>query len=130
MFKSIKATDNELLLSEEIYLSDLEDEELQNHFQISNFRLVTNKRSYGPFGCTDSHVRKPVTIHIDKGDVIAQAVTSFIYPNDDDEPVSYSDSKCFSFFVSFHIGLCGTACALKSFLIFCHGLGMVPSWDT
>ena len=100
MFKSIKATDIVLLESKEIYLSDLEDEELQNHFQISNFRLVTNKRSYGPFGCTDSLVRKPVTILIDKGDVIAQAVTSFIFPNDNDEPVYYSDSKCFSFYVS------------------------------
>ena len=100
MFKSLKAVDVELLLSEEIYLSDLEENELEKYFQLSNFRLVTNKTSYGPFGCSDSPLRKPVAVPIENGNVLAQAMSSFIYPNDDDEPVHYSNSKCFSFYVS------------------------------
>ena len=100
MFKSLKAVDVELLQSNEIYLSDLEENELENYFQLSNFRLVTNKTSYGPFGCSDSPFRKPVAVPIENGNVVAQAMSSFIYPNDDVEPVHFTNSKCFSFYVS------------------------------
>ena len=81
-------------------------DEWETYFQLSNFRLVTNNTIYGPYGSSDSRVnrriqRKPVIIPIDNGDVVAQAINSFIYPNKDDEPVHLTNRKCFSFYVSF-----------------------------
>ena len=70
-------------------------------FKLSNFRLMTNKTSYGPFGFPDFRVRKPVIIPIHNGDVVAQAISKFIYSNEDYEPVRLTNQKCFSFYVSF-----------------------------
>ena len=101
VFKSIKAVDEELLASEDIELSELEGEELENHFKLSNFCLVTNKgHKHGPFG-TNILARNPVSISIDEGNVLAHLTLNFIYANDDCEPVTISNDKCFSFYVSF-----------------------------
>ena len=104
VFKSIKAVDEELLASEDIELSELEGEALENHFKLSNLFLVTNKgQKYGPFG-TNILARNPVSISIDEGNVFAHLTLNFIYPNMIDneyEPVTLSNGKCFSFYVSF-----------------------------
>ena len=76
-------------------------DEWETYFQLSNFRLVTNKTSYGPFGFSDSLVRKPVIIPIDNGDVVNQAISSFIFPDGGNEPFHFTNRKCFSFYVSF-----------------------------
>ena len=101
VFKSIKAVDEELLASEDIELSELEGEALENHFKLSNLCLVTNKgQKYGPFG-TNILARNPVSISIDEGNVLAHLTVNFIYANDDREPVTISNDTCFSFYVSF-----------------------------
>ena len=101
MFKSIKAVDMELLESKNIELSELEGEELENHFKLSNLCLVTNKgHTHGPFG-TNKLARNPVSISIDKGNVLAHLTLNFIYANEYDEPVPLSNGKCMSFYVSF-----------------------------
>ena len=75
----------------------MEDEELKKYFLPSKFCLISSEgHTYGPFG-TDSFGRKPVTILIDNGDVIAQATSSFIY---DDGRETFKNDKCFSFYVS------------------------------
>jgi len=101
VFKSIKAVDEELLASEGIELSELEGEELENYFKLSNLCLVTNKgHRHGPFG-TNVLARNPVSISIDKGNVLAHLTLNFIYPDEYSEPVPLSNGKCFSFYVSF-----------------------------
>ena len=79
MFNSVEATDKfELLRSKNIELEELEDEELKKYFLPSNlFIFSSDDHTYGPFG-TDSIGRKPVTIQIGNGDVLAQATSSFI----------------------------------------------------
>ena len=67
---------------EDIFLEEFEEKEWETYFRLHNFRLVTNKTSYGPFGFSDKRVRKPVIIPIDNGNVVAQAISSFIYPNE------------------------------------------------
>ena len=100
VFKSIKAVDEELLASEGIELSELEGEELENHFKLSNLCLVTNKGlTHGPFG-TNVLARNPVTICIDNGNVLDHATSNFIYLNEYCEPVTLSNDRCFSFYVS------------------------------
>ena len=103
VFKSIKAVDEELLASEGIELSELEGEDLENHFKLSNLCLVTNKgQKYGPFG-TNILARNPVSISIDEGNVFAHLTLNFIYPimiDNKYEPVTLSNGKCFSFYVS------------------------------
>ena len=98
MFNSVEATDElELRDCGDIELRNLEYEELKKYFVPSNFSLISNTgHKYGPFG-TDSFGRKPVTILIDNGDVIAQATSSFIY---DDDEKTFKNDKCFSFYVS------------------------------
>ena len=101
VFKSIKAVDEELLASEDIELSELEGEALENHFKLSNLCLVTNKgQKYGPFG-TNILARNQVSISIDEGNVLAHLTLNFIYPDEHCEPVTLSNGKCFSFYVSF-----------------------------
>ena len=96
--KSMKAVDEELLASE---LWELEGEELENHFKLSNLCLVTNKgQKYGPFG-TNILARNPVSISIDEGNVLSHLTLNFIYPGKYCEPVTLSNGKCFSFYVSF-----------------------------
>ena len=102
VFKSIKAVDGELLKSENIYLSELKGEELENYFKLSNFCLVTNKgHTHGPFG-TNLLARKPVTICIDNGNVLDHATNNFIYANENSEHFAVSNVRCFSFYVSSH----------------------------
>ena len=98
MFNSVKATDDiELRKSKHIYLDDLEDEEFKKYFVPSNFCLISSDgHKYGPFG-TDSLGRKPVTIQIGNGDVLAQATSSFIYYYGEK---TFKNDKCFSFYVS------------------------------
>ena len=75
----------------------MEDEELKKYFVPSNFCLISNHgHKYGPFG-TDSLGRKPVTIQIGNGDVLAQATSSFIYWGGKN---TFKNDKCFSFYVS------------------------------
>ena len=94
MFNSVKATDEHEL---KLRLEDLKDEELKKYFVPSKFCLVLNTgEKFGPYG-TDSLGRKPVTILIDNGDVIAQATSSFIYDNGEK---TFKNDKCFSFYVS------------------------------
>ena len=63
----------------------------------SKFCLISSDgHKYGPFG-TDSLGRKPVTIQIDNGDVLAQATSSFIYHGGS---IIFKNDKCFSFYVS------------------------------
>ena len=76
------------------------------NFLLSNFCLISNNgQQYGPFG-TDPFGRKPVTIQIGNGDVLAQATSSFI--------CTFVENKCFleeilkndkyfSFYVSYEI---------------------------
>ena len=95
----MKAVDQELLDSD---LSDLEDEELEDYFKLSNLCLVTNNgHTYGPYGSTDLLGRKPVTISIENGNVLAQATCNFIYPDEEDKPIDFTNRQCFSFYVSF-----------------------------
>ena len=83
--------------SKGIRLKHLEDEELKQYFVPSKFCLISkNGQEYGPFG-TDSLGRKPVTIQIGTGDVLAQATSSFIY---DVGKKTFKNDKCFSFYVS------------------------------
>ena len=92
MFNSIEATDENLLED----LEDLEDEELIKYFVPSNFCLISNiGHKYGPFG-TDLLERKPVTIPIGNGDILAQTTSSFFY----DDLQTFKNDKCFSFYVS------------------------------
>ena len=92
--------DLELLESEDIDLAELEGDELENYFKFSNLYLVTNKgNTHGPFG-TNLLARKSVSISIDKGNVLAHLTLAFIYPNEGYEPVTLSNGKCFSFYVS------------------------------
>ena len=98
MFNSIEATDEyEIFESKRIHLEDLKDEELKKYFVPSNFCLISSDgHTYGPFG-TDSLGRKPVTIQIGNGDVLAQATSSFIYDGGDK---LLNNKECFSFYVS------------------------------
>ena len=98
MFNSVEGTDQqELYRSERIFLEDLKDEELKKYFVPSNLCLISNNgNKYGPFG-TDSLGRKPVTIQIGNGDVLAQATSSFIYDNG---RKLFKSLECFSFYVS------------------------------
>ena len=98
MFNSVEATDKNLLYhSEKIKLTSLEDEELKKYFVPSKFCLVTNTgEKFGPYG-TDSLGRKPVTIKIGTGDVLAQATSSFIY---EVGSKLFKNDECFSFYVS------------------------------
>ena len=83
--------------SKNIGLEDLEDEELKKYFLPSKLCLISNNgHKYGPFG-TYLLGRKPVTIRIDHGDVLAQATSSFIY---DDGKKTFTNDNCFSFYVS------------------------------
>jgi len=98
LFNSVEATDeDELRWSEGIRLGNLEDEELKKYFVPSNFFLISSDgHNYGPFG-TDSLGRKPVTIQIGNGDVLAQATSSFIY---DHGRKLFKSLECFKFYVS------------------------------
>ena len=98
MFNSVEAVDEiELDNCEWIELGELEDEELKKYFVPSNFCLISSDgHTYGPFG-TDSLGRKPVTIQIGNGDVLAQATSSFIYDGGDK---LLNNKECFSFYVS------------------------------
>ena len=89
--------EDELRESRDIELGDLEDQELKKYFLPSKFCFISSDdHTYGPFG-TDSIGRKPVTIQIDNGDVLAQATSSFIY---DGGRKTFKNDKCFSFYVS------------------------------
>ena len=102
LFNSVKAVDQEILEFKNICLSDLEEEQLENYFKLSNLCLVTNNgHTYGPYGSTDLLGRKPVTISIENGNVLAQATCNFIYPDEEDKPIDFTNRKCFSFYVSF-----------------------------
>ena len=91
MFNSIEATDGR-----ELHKS--KDIELKKYFLPSIFCLISSDgQKYGPFG-TDSLGRKPFTIQIDNGDVLAQATSSFIY--DGGEKTFKNDKSVFSFYVS------------------------------
>ena len=69
---------------------------MKTYFVPSNFCLISSGgHKYGPFG-TDSLGRKPVTIQIGNGDVLAQATSSFIYWSGN----TFKNDKCFSFYVS------------------------------
>ena len=98
MFNSVEATDElELRDCGDIELRNLEYEELKKYFVPSNFCLISSDgHKYGPFG-TDSLGRKPVTIQIGNGDVLAQATSSFIYYRGFK---TFKNDKCFSFYVS------------------------------
>ena len=61
---------------------------------------MTTKKKYGPFGASDSDQRKQISIPIDNGDVLGQVTYYFIYANEYDEPISFKNQKCFSFYVS------------------------------
>ena len=78
----------------------MKDEELRKCFVPSNLCLISNNgQTYGPFG-TDSLRRKPVTIQIGNGDVLAQATSSFIYGDFLFGLRTFKNDKCFSFYVS------------------------------
>ena len=98
MFNSVEAVDEiELGRVKGIRLKELEYEELKKYFVPSKFCLISSDgHTYGPFG-TDSLGRKPVTIQIGNGDVLAQATSSFIY---DDGEKTFKNDECFSFYVS------------------------------
>ena len=85
---------------EQIDLWKCEDKDLETHFQPLDFWLVTTEKTYGPFGSSDLKSRKPITIPIEDGDVLAQVTSYFIYPNEYNEPIFYINKKCFSFYVS------------------------------
>ena len=73
----------------------------------SNFCLISSDgHTYGPFG-TDSLGRKPVTIQIGTGDVLAQATSSFIYGYYGDK--TFKNDECFSFYVSNEMKISGVA---------------------
>ena len=96
LFNSVKAVDQEIL----------EEEQLENYFKLSNLCLVTNKgHTKGPYGSTDLLGRKPVTISIENGNVLAQATCNFIYPGEENKPIDFTNRKCFSFYVSFTYNL-------------------------
>ena len=77
------------------------------NFLLSNFFLISNNgQKYGPFG-TDSIERKPVTIQIGNGDVLAQATSSFIYAYGGEK--TFKNDKCFSFYVSNESQISGLA---------------------
>ena len=101
MFNSVEATDErELYYSENILLEKLEDEELKKYFVPSNLCLIkSDGHKYGSFG-TDSLGRKPVTIQIGNGDVLAQATSSFICFRVHTKKSAFKIDKCFSFYVS------------------------------
>ena len=98
MFNSVEATDeSELYRSKNLFLESLKDEELKKYFVPSKFCLNSSYgHTYGPFE-TDSQERKPVTIQIGNGDVLAQATSSFIYYYGEK---TFKNDKCFSFYVS------------------------------
>ena len=99
MFNSVEATDeSELYRSKNLFLESLKDEELKKYFVPSKFGLISSYgHTYGPFE-TDSQERKPVTIQIGNGDVLAQATSSFIYGFRGAK--TFKNDKCFSFYVS------------------------------
>ena len=79
---------------------------IEFYFLLSNFYLILNNgQKYGPFG-TDSFERKPVTIKIGNGDVLAQATSSFIYGRG---KKTIKSDKCFSFYVSNEMKISGVA---------------------
>ena len=93
---SLKVSDEYELYRKDIEFNVLGDEELKKYFLPSNFCLISNNgQKYGPFG-THSKGRKPVTIQIGNGDVLAQATSSFLYDGDK----TFKNDKCFSFYVS------------------------------
>ena len=98
MFNSVEATDeDEFDKSKSISLWKLNNEELKKYFLPSNlFIFSSDDHTYGPFG-TDSIKRKPVTIQIGNGDLIAQATSSFIY---DGGRGTFKSVECFTFYVS------------------------------
>ena len=98
MFNSVEATDEyELDDCEDIELAELCNKELKKYFLPSQFCLITSYgNKYGPFG-TDTLGRKPVTIQIGNGDVLAQATSSFIYVCGRE---TFKNDNCFSFYVS------------------------------
>ena len=100
MFNSVEATDeSELYRSKNLFLESLKDEELKKYFVPSKFCLNSSYgHTYGPFE-TDSQERKPVTIQIGNGDVLAQATSSFICFRVQ-RKAPWKIDKCFSFSVS------------------------------
>ena len=78
----------------------------EDDFVPSKFCLISSDgHTYGPFG-TDSKGRKPVTIQIGNGDVLAQATSSFIYTGDFGEK-TFKNDECFGFYVSNEIKISG-----------------------
>ena len=92
---SLKAAD-----TGEIDLWQRKDKDLEHYFQSLNFHIVTTKKTYGPFGSSDLNQQKQISIPIENGDVLAQVTNYFIYSNEYDEPISFQNEKCFSFYVS------------------------------
>ena len=95
-----KAIDENLLEEKKrIYLYECEEKDLEKYFQLLNFRLVTTKKKYGSFGSSDLEFRKPITIPIENGDVLAQITNNFIYQDEYYQPTVFENEKCFSFYV-------------------------------
>ena len=108
----VEATDeDELDDCEDIELAELCNKELKKYFLPSQFCLISSYgNKYGPFG-TDTLGRKPVTIQIGNGDVLAQATSSFIY---DGGRETFKSVDCFTFYVSNKIKISGVAGVVRA----------------
>ena len=117
----LKAIDEHLLDQKFIFLCDCGEKDLEKYFQLLNFRLVTTKKKYGPFGSSDLEFREPIAIPIENGDVLAQMTNYFIYQDEDYQPTVFENEKCFSFYV-------GVSCQRTYIIeIFSHKSGILSS---
>ena len=106
MFNSFKVSDQDELEDENFDLWRFKDKELKRYLLPSKFSLISSDdHTYGPFGI-DSFGKKPVTIQIDNGEVLAQATSSFLY---DYGRKLFKSLECFSFYVSNEIKISGVA---------------------
>ena len=117
-----KAIDENLLEEKKrIYLYECEEKDLEKYFQLLNFRLVTTKKKYGPFGSSDLEFRKPIAIPIENRDVLAQMTNYFIYQDEKCQPTVFENEKCFTFYV-------GVSCQRTYIIeIFSHKSGVLSS---
>ena len=78
-----------------IDLDNWEPEDFEKYCQLLNFRLITTKQSYGPFGSSDTTSRKKIEIPIDSNDITSQVTKDFIYCNK-----HFTNKKWITFHVS------------------------------
>ena len=75
-------------------------EALKKYCQPVNFRLITTKQSFGPFGSSDTTGRVKMEIPIESADITSQVTNHFVYLDYSLQFQIFTNQKCFTFHVS------------------------------